>query len=125
VASCEGHMWIVLRVFTYEKNHNELKVVFDTLKRNFDKMDWTSHNWEQFYLDVKGEVMSYDQPLAHGNSVQINLFCYTAHASCHMTRRSATGIILFINGAPIIRYSKCQNTRTPLNQAPSVVSLWH
>jgi hypothetical protein len=84
-------------------------VVFDTLKRNFGKMEWTSHDWEQFYPDGKGEVVPYDQPRARGNSIQINLFCDAA-ASCHMTRRSTTGIILFINGTPIIWYSKRQNT---------------
>jgi hypothetical protein len=106
----EGHMWIVLRMFAYCKKHNESKVVFDTLRRNFEKTTWTSHGWEQFYPDIQGETIPYDQPEARGSPVQINMFCDAAHATCHVTRRSTTGIILFINGAPIIWYSKRQNT---------------
>jgi hypothetical protein len=40
----------------------------------------------------------------------VNLFCDAAHGTCHITRRSTTGIIFFINGAPVSCYSKRQNT---------------
>jgi hypothetical protein len=38
------------------------------------------------------------------------MFCDAAHATCLSTRRSTTGIIIFINGSPISWYSKRQNT---------------
>jgi hypothetical protein len=38
------------------------------------------------------------------------MFCDAAHGSCHLTRRSTTGIIFFLNTAPISWYSKRQNT---------------
>jgi hypothetical protein len=77
-------------MFAYCKKHNESKMFFDT---NFAKKTWTSHGWEQFYPDIHGETIPHDQPEARGNEVQINMLCDAAHATCHMTRRSTTGII--------------------------------
>jgi hypothetical protein len=48
--------------------------------------------------------------MERGNFVHINLCCDALHGACHMTRRSTTGILVFINGAPISWYSKRQNT---------------
>jgi hypothetical protein len=45
-----------------------------------------------------------------GNEVQIQMFCDAAHAMCLATRQSTTGVIIFVNGAPIRWYSKRQNT---------------
>jgi hypothetical protein len=106
----EGHMFVVLRMFAYCKKHMESKLVFDPVKRDFGETKWVSHDWKQFYPDVTGEVMPPARPEARGLSVQVNKFCDAAHVTCHMTRRSTTGIIFFINGAPISCYSKRQNT---------------
>jgi hypothetical protein len=105
-----GHLWIVLRIFAYCKKHNESKIVFDPIINNMEHIDWTSQDWAQFYPDIKGELIPHDQPLPRGNPVQVNMFCDAAHATCQVTRRSTTGIILFVNGSPITWYSKRQNT---------------
>ena len=42
--------------------------------------------------------------------MQINLFCDASHATDLITRRSTTGIVIFINGTPVSWYSKRQNT---------------
>jgi hypothetical protein len=106
----QGHLYTVLQVFAYCKKHLCSKVVFDSMKRDFSSVSWVSHDWRQFYPDIVGEVFPLGQPKGRGKSVQINLFCDAAHATCHMTRRSTTGIIFFINGAPMCWYSKRQNT---------------
>ena len=49
-------------------------------------------------------------PEALGNEVQINIFCDAAHATCLATRRSTTGVLIFLNGAALRWYSKRQNT---------------
>jgi len=49
-------------------------------------------------------------PEARGNPVQINCFTDADHAGNRITRRSRTGIIIFVNRAPVIWYSKAQNT---------------
>jgi Reverse transcriptase (RNA-dependent DNA polymerase) len=106
----EGHMTEVLRIFAYTKKHIESKLVFDPMSRDFDDIEWTSHDWKTFYPDIEGEVLPLGRPHERGNPVQINLFCDAAHGTCHATRRSTTGIIIFINGSPITWYSKRQNT---------------
>ena len=106
----QGHMVDIIRIFCYCKKHLDSKIVFDATLKEFDDIEWVQHDWRQFYPDINGELMPHGQPKALGNGVQINLFCDAAHATCHSTRRSTTGIIMFINGAPISWYSKRQNT---------------
>jgi hypothetical protein len=82
----QGHLWIVLRIFAYCKKHDESKIVFDPLVKDFDKVDWTSQHWSQFYPDINGEVLPPDLPAPRGKSIQVNMFCDAAHGSCHLTR---------------------------------------
>ena len=49
-------------------------------------------------------------PEPRGNEVEIHCFVDADHAGDRVTRRSQTGIIIFLNRAPIIWYSKKQNT---------------
>jgi hypothetical protein len=106
----EGHMCVGLRVFAYCKKHNESKVMFNPAPKDFRRIRWTYHDRSQFYPDVRGEVLPVDQPEPLGKEVQVNMFCDAAHATCHVTQRLTTGTIMFINGAPILWYSKRQNT---------------
>ena len=48
-------------------------------------------------------------PSPRGNSVDINVFVDADHAGNKITRRSHTGIIIYVNSAPIIWFSKRQN----------------
>jgi hypothetical protein len=105
-----GHLENVLHIFAYCKKHLEPKLVFDPARRDFSNIKWVSHDWKQFYPDIQGEVMPIGRPKPRGKSVQISFFCDAAFGSCHVTRRSTTGIVKFINGAPIQAYSKRQNT---------------
>jgi hypothetical protein len=49
-------------------------------------------------------------PEPKGNSVNITVFVDADHAGDRATRRSFTGILIYVNRAPIIWYSKKQNT---------------
>ena len=49
-------------------------------------------------------------PPPRGHEVQINAFVETDHAGNKITRRSHTGIIIFLNCAPITWFSKAQST---------------
>jgi hypothetical protein len=42
--------------------------------------------------------------------VQLNVFCDASHARNKINRRSHTGILLYMNRAPILWYSKAQKT---------------
>lgn len=106
----KGHMLAVLRVFAYLKKHNSSKLVFDACHRDYDDIEWTSHDWKRFYPDIHGELLPPNMPPPRGKAVQLSFFCDAAHATCLVTRRSTTGIIFFLCGAPISWYSKRQNT---------------
>ena len=49
-------------------------------------------------------------PKPRGEPVTINVFVDADHAGNRITRRSHTGILIYCNLAPIIWYSKRQNT---------------
>ena len=51
-----------------------------------------------------------DIPPHRGNHVEVNFFVDSYRSGYKVTRRSQTGILLYLNSAPIIWYSKSQNT---------------
>jgi hypothetical protein len=63
----------------------------------------------QFYPDAEEHIPT-NAPPPRGNPVQLNVFVDADHAGNVITRRSHTGIIIFANMAPIIWFSKRQNT---------------
>ena len=62
-----------------------------------------------FYPDAK-EAVPPNMPEPRGKPVIMSTFVDADHAGCNATRRSHTGVIIFINRAPISWYSKRQNT---------------
>jgi hypothetical protein len=104
-----GHLKAVMRIFAYLKQHKCSKLVFDTLPRNFDDIEFTSHDWSEMYPDAEDEVPLH-APNPLGKPVQITIFADAAHGDDLITRRSTTGIIIFVNGTPVRWYSKRQNT---------------
>ena len=49
-------------------------------------------------------------PAPRGKPVQINCFVDEDHAGDMVSRRSHTGILIYVNRAPVIWFSKRQNT---------------
>ena len=49
-------------------------------------------------------------PKPRGNSVSTHCFVDENHAGNKVTRRSQTGMLIFVNKAPTIAFSKWQNT---------------
>ena len=69
-------------------------------------------NHEQFldyYRGAKEEIPS-RIPKPRGRAVQVTAIVDASHAHNKVTRRSHTGYVTFINRAPILWYSKRQNT---------------
>ncbi len=52
----------------------------------------------------------------------MNVFVDADYAGGQMTRRSQTGIIIYLNCAPIIWYKKCQNTVESSTFRPELVA---
>lgn len=61
------------------------------------------------YPDAE-ELLPTNAPDPREESVQINCFVYSDHAGDRITRRSHTGILIYINKAPISWFSKKQTT---------------
>ena len=61
------------------------------------------------YVDAKEEIPP-NAPEPCGCPVQVNCFVDSDHAGDRITRRSHTGIIAYVNKAPISWFSKRQNT---------------
>jgi hypothetical protein len=105
----EGHLEQVFSIFAYLKRHLTYKLVMDSTPVTWDEKKFPKHNWDDFYPDA-AEQLPPNMPEPRGKSVQINCFVDADHAGDVVSRRSHTGIILYVNRAPIIWYSKRQNT---------------
>uniref|UniRef100_A0A7S4AMN0 Reverse transcriptase Ty1/copia-type domain-containing protein n=1 Tax=Pseudo-nitzschia australis TaxID=44445 RepID=A0A7S4AMN0_9STRA len=66
-------------------------------------------NWSEFYPGAK-EVVPSDAPKALGIPVTMACFVDADFAGCKATRRLHTGVIIYLNNAPIIWFSKRQTT---------------
>ena len=76
----------------------------------------------ELYPDA-AQLMPYDMPDPLGNPVSVTCFVDADHAGNKVTRRSHTGIIIFVNSAPIIWYSKRQNTVESSTFGSEIVAL--
>jgi hypothetical protein len=102
-------MEAVLRIFGYVKGHLRSKLMLDPAYCDWTGVEWRKVDWKEFYSGAI-EPIPPGAPVPLGNEAQINVFCDAAHATCLATRRLMTDILIFLNGAPIRWYSKCQNT---------------
>ena len=66
-------------------------------------------DFHEHYRDAR-EELPHRMPPPRGKEVIITAYVDSDHASNKLTRRSQTGYILFVNRAPVIWYSKRQNT---------------
>ena len=74
-----------------------------------DESRFPKVDWKAFYPDAQEAIPS-NAPEPLGNPVVLSCFVDADHAGNKVTRRSHTGIILFCNRAPIVWFSKRQNT---------------
>ena len=104
----EGHLEQALHVFAYLKHHDRSRIVFNDalpeLTNEFHQCDWTE------YYPGASEVVPPNAPEIRGKPMHMTCFVDADHAGCRETRRSHTGILIFLNKAPIVWYSKRQNT---------------
>ena len=105
-----GHLDQALHIFAYLKQHQRSTIVFDDRYIEWEKLiEFPNHDWTDFYRDAK-ETIPTNMPEPRGKPVQINVYCDANHAGNKVTRRSHSGILIYCNRAPILWYSKRQNT---------------
>ena len=102
----QGHMDAVMHMFGYLKSHDRSRIAFDAA--TLDHNDYVeSPDWKDFYGDVKEDVPP-NAPEPRGKPVQSTAFIDTDHAGDLLTRRSRTGVLIYLNCSPIVWYSKKQ-----------------
>ena len=105
----KGHMEQVYRVFGYLKTHLKRHLFFGPRHPDIDERAFSSYEWYDFYCDAREQAPN-DMPPPRGHALSSHCFVDADHASNTVTRRSQTGILVFLNNAPIVWYSKWQNT---------------
>jgi hypothetical protein len=74
-----------------------------------DTPEENAHRMKEYYPDSQ-EAIPPNAPPPLGKPLQVNCFVDADHAGNQITRRSHTGILIFLNMAPTSWYSKRQNT---------------
>ena len=107
-----GHLEQLLHVVAYLKKKPKLTLYFDPSLPRIDESMFEGNDREQFLDHYRGaeEEIPTRMPKPRGRSVQITAFVDASHAPNKKDRRSYTGYVIFINRAPIMWYSKKQNT---------------
>jgi hypothetical protein len=105
----EGHLQQVYHIFAYLKNNTKRTLAFDPTHPMIDESRFVQCDWHDFYRDAK-EPIPGDAPEPRVNVVSTHCFVDADHAGNRVTRRSQTGILIFVNRAPTIWYSKGQTT---------------
>jgi hypothetical protein len=118
----EGQLEQVFHIFAYLKQFSSSKLVFDDGLPDVDESRFPECDWTEFYPDAK-EVTPTDAPVTRGRPVSMYCFVDADHAGCKQTRRSHTGVILFLNRAPIMWFSKRQNTVETSTYGSEIVAL--
>jgi len=105
----EGHLEEAFHVFAYLKSHPRSAIVFDKTTPYFDESRFTKCDWKEYYPGAQ-EPTPPQAPELLGRAMSMTCFVDADHAGCHETRRSHTGVLIFLQRTPIIWYSKRQNT---------------
>ena len=96
-------------MFANLKQFNQSRIVFDRTEPNFsDTSAFVAVDWAEFYPDAE-EVIPLNVPHARGSSMIIIAFVDTDHARRKVTFCSHTGVLIFVNRAPIFWFSKFYN----------------
>ena len=105
----EGHLEQLLHIVGYLKSHKKMRILFDASHPKIKESWFQEYDWFDFYRDAK-EPIPPNAPEARGHDVVTTCFVDANHAGNQIDRRSQTGILIFINKAPIWWHSKRQST---------------
>ena len=111
-----GHLYQAMHIFEYLKHHcnswipldpNQLDVKFNGPPDETPEL--RRETMKKIYQDASEDLPS-NAPEPRGESVQVNVYSDSDHAGDKVTRRSQTGILIFINMSLVYWFSKRQNT---------------
>ena len=93
--------------FLISKKYHSSRLVLDPSYPDIDLDKFPRYNWKQFYGDVE-EVLPNNAPKSVGQEFIIRTFVDVDFAGDGLIRRSRTGFLVMLNGAPIYWLSKKQ-----------------
>jgi len=108
----EGHLEQVIRIFGYLNSHHNTELCFDPTYPDIDhdtyeKRDWTTSEFGH----VQGqEELPPNMPQPRGAGFIIQAFVDADHASDTVSRRSRTGMLIYINSSLVYWSSKKQTS---------------
>ena len=102
-------------MFAYLKSHAKSETVFDPSWLEFDKALFPKKDggysiYAQAASDSQEELPT-DMPKPRGKGMDTRVYVESDHAGDIVTRRSRTGFVIFLNGAPIYWNSKKKTSR--------------
>jgi hypothetical protein len=97
----QGHLEAVYYIYSYLKAHDHSTTVFDDEYVNWADEGFPKYDWSDFYWKAKEDV-PINATAPRGMPVQINTSVDASHARNKVTRRSHTGVLIYLNKAPII-----------------------
>jgi hypothetical protein len=109
VSPREGHLQQAFHIFAYLKQFDRSTLIFDDAPQVFDDSLFHICDWADYYPEATEAIPS-NVPEALGHSVTTTCWVDADHAGCRLTRRSQTGLVIYVNSAPIVWFSKRQNT---------------
>ena len=101
----EFHLEQVLHVFGYPKIDRKIRLILDFSYRRISSKIFKEYGWFDFYMDAK-EAIPPNIPESRGHKASVSVFVYADLVGYKSTRRIHTGVLIFINKAPIYWYSK-------------------
>ena len=104
-----GHLEVVYHIFAYLNKHKSSSLLFDPSNPIPVLPTQAKPDWTAFYPDAE-EPIPPNVPEPLGNPVNIYAFVDANHAGNVVTRRSHTGILIFVQNTPILWLSRRQNT---------------
>lgn len=107
VAPRIGHFNAMLHIFAFLKLHPRSRLVFDETYVPVEQ--GPMEDFSEFYPDAIEEIPP-NAPEPRGKAVQMIAFADSDHAGDLLTRRSRTGVLIFLNRSPILWYSKKQSS---------------
>ncbi len=104
-----GHLQQVYHMFGYLKAKPKMTLIFDPTHPDMDESRFVKCNRHNFCRGAQESIPG-DAPEPRGDVVTTHCFVDADHAGNRVTRRSHTGILIFVNRASIIWFSTRQNT---------------
>ena len=104
-----GHLEAVYHIFAYLNKHEKSSIIFDPTDPIPITPTKAKPDWSSFYEDLDEELPP-RMPEPLGNPVNIHVFVDANHAGNVVTRRSHTGILVFVQNSPVLWVSRRQNT---------------